>query len=104
MISRTKTILACLSALLGIVHIFYGLIVFESVNLQTMWFIGSGVAMIVTGLANFKTEKIWLLRIQNLLMTGFALSLTFYAPLPQVWLTLFLFAGLLAISFLNQKA
>lgn len=98
MLNRIRQILASLALLLGVAHIIFGLIVFPTFNLEAFWFLGFGLAMMLAALANFKRDKIWILRVQNALMLGFIIALLFLAAQPQVWLGCILFAGLFLIS------
>lgn len=98
MLNRTRYILACLALLLGVAHIIFGFVVFKAFNLEAFWFLGFGLAMITTALANFKRDKVWILRIQNALMLSFLISLLFLATQPQVWLGCILFASLFVLS------
>ena len=81
----------------------YGAIVFGKFDLDMLWFLGSGIAMIVTALANLNSESILILRVQNGLMVIFLCALVSIAPQPQVWLGLILFVGLLVASFVNLR-
>lgn len=101
MLNRARHILASFALLLGIAHIIFGCIVFKTLNLETFWFLGFGLAMIMTALANFKRDRIWILRVQNALMLSFVVTLLFLAPQPQVWLGCILFAGLFFVSFMK---
>lgn len=91
-------ILASLAFALGIAHIVFGFAVFKTFNLEVFWFLGFGLAMIVTALANFRRDNIWVLRFQNALMLGFIITLLFLAAQPQVWLGAILFGGLFCLS------
>ncbi len=98
MLDRTRKILASLAALLGVAHLVFGIIAYQAFSVDLLWFLGSGIAMIVTALANFKGEKIWILRVQNALVLGFVAALASLMPLPQVLAGLVLFAGLVVLS------
>ena len=102
MIDNARNILAILSVLLGIGHLIFGMLAYKQFSLDMIWFLGAGIAMIVTALANFKADKIWILRIQNALMLGFILALVILAPEAQVWLGIILFASLLALSCVRR--
>ena len=103
MIDTVRKTLATLAVLLGAAHLIFGMLAYKQFNLDMIWFLGAGVAMIVTALANFKTDKIWILKIQNALMLGFVLALVRLAPEPQVWLGIVLFAGLFVLSCVKRK-
>lgn len=98
MLDRMKKILAILAFLLGIAHIIFGFVVFKVFTLETFWFLGFGLAIIMTALANFQQDKVWILRAQNALMLGFIVALLFLAAQPQVLIGCILFAGLFLIS------
>lgn len=101
MLSRTKTVLATLAFMLGIAHIGLGILVFKAFNLDVFWFLGFGLAMIVTALANFQQDRVWILRLQNALMLGSIVALLFLAAQPQVWLGFGLFGSLFLLSCLT---
>jgi len=103
MIGNAQKILAGLAVLLGIGHLVFGIIVYKEFSLDMLWFLGAGIAMIVTALANFRNDKIWILRVQNVLMLGFIMALAVYVPQPQVWLGIGLFASLLGLSFFKRQ-
>jgi len=99
---KLTKIVAALAVLLGIAHTLYGLMVFPEYNLEVVWFMGAGVAMIVTGLANFSDGKIGILRLQNFLMLIYGIAIAGFIQPPQVWLTLALFAGLFILSCMKR--
>lgn len=100
MINRIQAILAIAALLLGIAHLAFGVIVYKVFNLEMLWFLGTGIAMITTALANLNRSKIvWILRVQNALMLGLIIALAILAPQPQIWLGLILFTGLFYLSF-----
>jgi hypothetical protein len=103
MFSKVPVILATSALLLGIAHLAFGVIAYEGFSLELLWFLGTGVAMIVTALANFKNKDIWILRFQNGLMLGFVVALVILAPEPQVWLGLIFFAGLFITSCMKPQ-
>ena len=102
-VSRVAAILAISALLLGAAHLVFGILVYKTFSLELLWFLGSGVAIIVTALANLKPGNIWILRVQNSLMLGFLVALVILAPQPQVWLGLVLFTGLFFASFAKSK-
>jgi len=104
MLNRISVILAILALLLGIGHLVFGVVSYKNFSLEMLWFLGSGVAMIVTALANLKHGSFWILRVQNLLMLVFIVALIILAPQPQVWLGLVLFSGLFISSCAKPKA
>ena len=99
---KVQKTLASLALLLGIAHIGFGLFVFKTLNLEVFWFLGFGLAIIVTALANFSPQNHVALKIQNGLMLLFISALLFMAPQPQVLLGCILFAGLLVLSFYRE--
>ena len=103
MLKRMRYILASLAIVLGIGHLTFGIIAYKDFSIDLLWFLGSGIAMIVTALANFKNEKIWILRVQNALTLGFIVALAYLLPLPQIWVGLVLFAGLFILSCFKWK-
>lgn len=103
MIGKIRIGLAALATLLGVAHIIFGFVMSPEIDLNFIWFQGSGVAMIVGALANFKADKIWILRVQNILVLGFICALLTQASEPQIWLGLILFGGLTILSFLKPE-
>ena len=104
MLNRIQAILAVAALLLGIAHLAFGVIVYKSFSLELLWFLGTGIAMITTALANLNSgSTVWILRVQNALMLGFILALVILAPQPQIWLGLILFTGLLFVSFVKSE-
>ena len=103
MINTVRKTLASLAVLLGTAHLIFGMLAYKQFSLEMIWFLGAGIAMIVTALANFKADKIWILKIKNALMLGFVLALVRLAPEPQVWLGTILFAGLFVLSCVDRK-
>jgi len=104
MFRRARLILATLALLLGVAHIIFGFAVFKTFNLESFWFTGFGLGLIVAALANFRRDKIWILRAQNTLTLGFLIALLTLAPEPQIWLGCLLFAGLLLLSFRQEAS
>ena len=104
LLTKLHRVLAIFAIILGLAHLVFGLVVFEQFNLQLVWFLSAGVAMIVTALANLNTRRNWVLRTQNAVMLGFVIMLVIFVSQPQVWLGIFLFAGLLGISCTNHRA
>lgn len=102
-LNRLHKAFAVLAMVLGVAHIIYGFVVFKSLTLETYWFHGAGVAMILTGLANLQNDKAWILNVQNALMFGFISVLVILAPEPQVWAGIVLFGGLLLMSLFKQR-
>ncbi len=104
MINRIQATLAITALLLGTAHLVFGVIVYKSFSLELLWFLGTGIAMITTALANLNSSRtIWILRVQNALMLSFIVALVILAPQPQIWLGLILFAGLFLISFVKPE-
>ena len=103
MLTKTSVTLATAALLLGIAHLIFGVIAYKSFSLELLWFLGSGVAMIVTALANLNSGSVRILRVQNGLMFSFVVALVILAPEPQIWLGLMLFAGLLLTSCLKSQ-
>ena len=100
---KVQKTLASLALLLGIAHIGFGLFVFKTLNLEVFWFLGFGLAIIVTALANLTHERHFILKIQNGLMLLFISALLFMAPQPQVLLGCALFAGLFILSLSKRS-
>ena len=94
-----RKVLASTAAILGIAHLIVGILVYEKFDLEMIWFLSAGIAIIVAALANFRNDKTWILKVQNALMLGFIVALLTLAPQPQVWLGLVLFTGLLGLSY-----
>lgn len=100
---RLRLILASLALLLGCAHIAFGMFVYRTFSLEVFWFLGFGLAMIVTALANFSISNSWVLRTQNALTLGFICALVYLAPQPQVLVGGVLFAGLFILSCSKKK-
>ncbi|MBL4871184.1 MAG: hypothetical protein JKX72_09545 [Robiginitomaculum sp.] len=96
--NRFRQALASLAILLGIGHFAFGIIAYKAFSVDLLWFLGFGIAMIVTAFANFKDEKIWILRVQNALVLGSIAALAYLIPQPQILVGLVLFASLFAVS------
>lgn len=99
--NRAVRILASLALALGLAHLAFGVVVYKTFNLEVFWFLGFGLAMIVTALANFRQDNIWVLRMQNALTLGFIIALLTLASEPQVWIGAVLFGGLFCLSCRN---
>jgi len=104
MLNRIQVILAISALILGIAHLGFGAIAYKSFSLELLWFLGTGIAMITTALANLNgSRSAWILRVQNTLMLGFIVALVILAPQPQIWLGLILFAGLFYLSLVKSE-
>jgi len=101
--NRIRIIFATLALLLGVAHLAFGVIVYQGYSLELLWFLGSGVAMIVTALANLNSGSIGILRVQNTLMLVFLVALVLIAPQPQVVFGLILFSGLFVESWFGAR-
>jgi len=98
-------ILASLALLLGIAHIGFGVAMFRAYNLELIWFIGAGLAMVVVALNNLTSATILKMRLaQNLIMTAYVAMILSLAPEPQVILGLVLFSGLASVSLIQVYA
>ncbi len=102
MLNRFRQALASLAILLGIAHLAFGILAYKTFSIELLWFLGFGIAMIVTALANFKEEKIWILRVQNAVVLGFITALAYLVPQPQILAGLVLFVSLFALSCMNK--
>ena len=102
--AKLRNIVATLAVLMGIAHTAYGLIVFDKFDLDVVWFLGAGIAMIVTGLANFRHDRMWVLQLQNFVMFAYGIMIAAFIQPPQVWITLALFGALLILSIVKRRA
>ena len=101
MIKLQKT-LGVLALLLGMAHIVYGLVVLKTYNLDLVWFIGAGLAMIFAALTNLSPSASLKMRLfQNAVMTLYTLLILGVLIAPQVILGALLFGGLLIVSALQ---
>ncbi len=98
MLNKVRIGFAVSAVLLGVAHLIFGFIVFPQINPDVLWFLGAGIAMIVTGLGNFQSRSPFILRTQNALTFAYIAGLAYYLPQPQVLIGLFLFTGLFALS------
>jgi len=101
--NNIRKILASLTVLLGIGHLIFGFTVLKTLGLELFWFQSFGLAMIVTALANFKRDNVWVLRLQNGLALGFVIALLTLSQAPQIWVGLILFSGLFLLSCLKKS-
>lgn len=80
---------ALIALLLGVVHTALG-VAAASLTVETLWFTGSGLAIICAALSNllqpieFSKAHTILVEAQNVLLTGFFAAAWLIMPLPQV--------------------
>ncbi len=107
MVRYLPNIIAICALLLGVAHIAIGIIIYPALDLDALWFHGSGLAMSSVAASNLATHQMsgrtsYLIIIQNLVMTGyFALALT-VLPAIQVAAGFLLFALLALFSVANH--
>ena len=99
-VNRLKIIIASLALLLGVAHIIFGVIVFGSLTLEAFWFMSFGLTMILAALGNFKRDKIWVLRFQNMIVLLSLFLLLSLVQGLQIWFGALLFLVLLVLSCL----
>lgn len=103
-LGRVTASLAILTALLGLAHIVLTFAIYPAWNLEALWFLGSGIAIVIGALANSlgidgsnRASGLILILI-NAAMVSFFLSAWFVLPAPQVAIGGLLFTALLACS------
>jgi len=97
-----QKIFAGLALLLGIAHIIFGIVVFKSYTLETVWFIGAGVAMIAVALINLSSQMPLKIRLGlNLMMVIYTFAILGVLIAPQVIIACVLFGGLFAVSVIQ---
>ena len=101
--SKIRITFASLALILGIGHLAYGGFAYKAYSLELLWFCGTGIAIIVTALANFRPNEGGLTGLQNAVMLSFSLAIAAAAPLPQVWAAVILFSGLFVISMMDLR-
>lgn len=96
--------LAIVSGLLGLVHIALAPLAYSNWTIEALWFVGSGLAIVVAAAANFVGFRSWgaggqwILLAINLAMSGFFAAAWLVLPGPQVIVGGLLFLGLAICS------
>ena len=106
MIRRLKQLTAASAFALGCLHIGLTFFLYNSYNLEALWFIGAGLAMTTAALSNFAERKELprfplALIIQNFTMTVYFASAWFTLLAPQVIIGFALFTVLLTLSLMK---
>lgn len=99
LLKRIHQISSYLLVALGVVHLLYTTQVYERLNLDAFWFIGSGVGIILAGLMNLmflrmagRDRVVWALcLLGNLISIGLSLLAIWLIREPQVFLGTLLF-------------
>jgi len=97
-VNNIQKSLAALALLLGIAHIIFGIVVFKSYNLEVVWFIGAGVAMIAVAVTNLSATSLRLRLIQNFMMLLYVIAILGVLQQIQAIIAGFLFGGLFLVS------
>lgn len=98
-------VLAIVGGLLGLVHIALTPLAYADWTIEALWFVGSGLAIVVAGAANvvgFQSRGVgrqWILTAINLAMGCFFATVWLVLPGPQVIVGGLLFLGLAICSF-----
>jgi len=100
-VNNIQKSLAALALLLGIAHIIFGIIVFKSYNLEVVWFIGAGVAMIAVAMTNLSATSLRLRLIQNFMMLLYVIAILGVLQQIQAIIGGLLFGGLFLVSALQ---
>ena len=107
-VRRTLYALAIASVLLGLGHTALTVPMHGGLTLPAVWFLGSGLAMILGGLMNLQALRArgsdrlggWLPVLSNAALAVFALLVWRFVPAPQVAVAIALFGGSLLCSLL----
>ena len=103
MFSKAHTLLSYIIILLGIIHILF-IFPVEQFNTDTLWFIGTGVAIIFAGFINIISTKYFdnfirtISMVTNFLMLVLFLISLFALQEPQVFVGAILFGAALFLS------
>lgn len=95
-----RTALAMLVGLLGTIHLALTPLVYASWTINALWFVGTGMAMVIAAVANVIAGKTpepgvrMCLAALNVAMSGFFAAAWLVLPAPQVILGGLLFLGL----------
>ena len=106
---RMRTALAMLVGLLGTVHLALTPLAYASWTIDALWFVGTGMAMVIAAAANVIAGKTPGLGVRmslaaiNIAMGGFFAAAWLVLPGPQVIIGGLLFVGL-ALCSLSGKA
>lgn len=104
---RAKTlamVLAIVGGLLGFVHIALTPLAYADWSIEALWFVGSGLAIVMAGAANlvgFRSRGLgvpWILTAINLAMGSYFAAAWLVLPGPQVIVGGLLFFGLAVCS------
>lgn len=93
-------VLAIIGGLLGLVHIALTPLAYADWTIEALWFVGSGLAIVVAAAANlagFPSRGVagsWIVTVINLAMAGFFGAAWLVLPGPQVIVGGLLFLGL----------
>lgn len=104
-----RTVLAMLAGLLGIAHLALTPLIYASLTIDALWFVGTGMAMVIAAAANVIAGKIPEVGVRmslaaiNVAMSGFFAAAWLVLPGPQVILGGLLFLGL-ALCSLRSSA
>jgi hypothetical protein len=97
-------VLASVGGLLGLLHIALTPLAYADWTIEALWFVGSGLAIVVAGAANFVGFRSWglggqwILTAINLAMSCYLAAAWLVLPGPQVMVGGLLFLGLAICS------
>jgi hypothetical protein len=100
----TRTALAMLAGLLGVVHLALTPLVYANWTIDALWFVGTGIAMVVAAAANVIADEAPGLGVRmslaaiNITMSGFFAAAWLVLPGPQVIIGGLVFASLALCS------
>ncbi|MFN9008905.1 MAG: hypothetical protein ACK5WH_07200 [Hyphomonadaceae bacterium] len=109
---RLKTLTALLiwaGGLLGAAHIVLTPLVYPGWTIDTLWFLGTGLAIVSTATANHlghlpRAKRAWMvLVVLNVVMSGYFAAAWSVIPTPQVVIGGLLFLGLAACALAGQR-
>ena len=103
MIKKAHTVVTYLIIMMGMVHIYFARCL-EEFDTYTLWFIGSGIAIIFAGLINLIRTKskenivYWVCLLTNFLNGGLFIVALKALQDPQVYLGIFLFSSAILLT------
>lgn len=102
-------VLAIVGGLLGLVHIALTPLAYADWSIDALWFVGSGLAIVVAGAANFVGFRSWgwggqwILTAINLAMGCYFAAAWLVLPGPQIIVGGLLFLGLAICSLAAER-
>lgn len=107
--NRLRLSAAILSFLLGVAHLAYSAVLYDSLTLNALWFVGTGLAVICVALNNLlepsnSLRGKFINAVQNMTMAAYFVVVLTILPAPQVIIGIMLFSILLVISLIDFRA